>query len=403
MRRTAPVLAMLLFTACIKEIPEPDFTPIPVADAGIVDQVVFLVGDAGEALFDTTPLMPHLQNEVERWSAALDREESVSVLFLGDNVYPSGIHDLGDPRRALDSLHLDAQVQIMNGPNAVRWRNRGFFVAGNHDWGNLYGLEGLQRIRNQERMLDAYGNRPRVDLYPEAGLPGPQVVDAGEAVRFVFLDTHWWLQAGHDHILRDTVFFNVREILSGAGDRALVFVSHHPFASGGTHGGPVPFWRGMGLLWLLNKTGSLVQDLNSPIYRELQGGLEALFRDIRQPLIYAGGHDHSLQVVEDIGPEKPQWSLVAGSASKTGDVGPAPGLRFGVDKPGYMRLAFRRDGAVELHVYATTNEYLHCGDDEGEDVATCMSAGVNAFEEVFSSQLREPHPIETVTGDHGQP
>jgi hypothetical protein len=280
----------------------------------------------------------------------------------------------------------------------VRWRNRGFFVAGNHDWGNLYGLEGLRRIRNQEQMLDAYGNRPRVDLYPEAGLPGPQVVDAGEGVRFVFLDTHWWLQASHDHILRDTVFFNVREILRGSADRALVFVSHHPFVSGGTHGGPVPIWRGMGLLWLLNKTGSLVQDLNSPVYRELQGGLEQLFREIHQPLIYAAGHDHSLQVIEGIGPEKPQWSLVAGSASKTGDVGPAPGMRVGLDLPGYMRLAFRRDGAVELHVYATTAEFLLCGDAEGEDVATCMAEGVNAFEEVYSSQLRQPHPTETVTG-----
>ena len=392
MRARGVLLALLPLAACVKEVPEPDFTPIPAADAAVVDQVVFLVGDAGEALFASTPLMPHLQTEVERWSAALAREEAVSVLFLGDNVYPAGIHDVGDLRRAQDSLHLDAQIQVMSGPHAIRWSNRGFFVAGNHDWGNLYGLPGLERIRNQERMLDAFGNRPRVDLYPEAGLPGPQVVDAGDAVRFVFLDTHWWLQAGHDHILRDTVFFNVGEILRGAGDRAIVFASHHPFVSGGTHGGPVPIWRGLGLLWLLNKTGSLVQDLNSPIYRELLGGLEELFRDIRQPLIYAAGHDHSLQVIEGIGPEKPQWSLVTGSASKTGDVGPAPGMRFGADQPGYMRLAFRRDGAVELHVYATTDEYLHCGDDDGEDVATCMRDGVNAFEEVYSSQLREPHP-----------
>jgi len=398
MRAPAALLAATLLAACVKEPPAPDFTPVPVPDPAVIDQVVFLVGDAGEALYDHTPLMPHLRDEVERWSGALAREEAVSVLFLGDNVYPSGIHDVGDPRRIQDSLHLASQVEVMAGPNAIRWRNRGFFVAGNHDWGNLYGLPGLQRIKNQERMLDsAYGGRVRVDLYPEAGLPGPQVVDAGEAVRFVFLDTHWWLQAGHDHILRDTVFFNVREILRGSGDRALVFVSHHPFVSGGTHGGPVPMWRGMGLLWLLNKTGSLVQDLNSPIYRELQGGLESLFREIHQPLIYAAGHDHSLQVIEGIGPEKPQWSLVAGSASKTGDVGPAPGMRYGADKPGYMRLAFRRDGAVELHVYATTDEFLHCGDADGEDVATCMREGVISFEEVFSSQLREPHPSDPVT------
>lgn len=141
--------------------------------------------------------------------------------------------------------------------------------------------------------------------------------------------------------------------------------------------------------------GSLVQDLNSTAYRELQVGLAQLFREIRRPLIYAGGHDHSLQVIEQEDPKKPQWTLVSGSASKLTDVGPAAGMRFAVDKPRFIRLGFRRDGGVELHVYAAEAAYQHCGDEDDEDVATCMREGSGKYEEVYSSQLREPHSTAT--------
>lgn len=136
----------------------------------------------------------------------------------------------------------------------------------------------------------------------------------------------------------------MNQILRNSGDRAVVFVSHHPFTSGGAHGGPVPIWRGFGILWLLRQTGSLVQDLNSAPYKELQDGLEKLFKEIRRPLIYVGGHDHSLQVIEQDDPARPQWTLVAGSGSKRTDVGNALGMRYGTDMPGFMRLDFRRDG-----------------------------------------------------------
>jgi hypothetical protein len=401
--RVALLGALLALGACVvRDPPAVEFTPLPETRPDQIDQVVFLVGDGGKALFDTSPLMVRLQQETERWSAALARQEAVSVVFLGDNVYETGIHDVGDPRRPLDSLHLRSQVETLAGPNFKRWRNRGFFIGGNHDWGNLYGVAGLQRIQNQERMLDAFSKEGiRAGLYPKAGAPGPTVVDSGRDVRFVFLDTHWWLQADHLDILRDTVFFSVTQILEQSRDRSLIFVSHHPFASGGAHGGPVPIWRGFGILWLLKKTGSLVQDLNSPVYRELQGGLENLFEKIQRPLIYAGGHDHNLQVIEQERPDRPQWTLVSGSASKTSDVGPTEGMRYGADLPGFMRIAFRTDGGIELHVFAAPIPYMHCGDEEGEDVGTCMREGPSKYEEVYSSQLREPHQIAT-EGDTAQ-
>jgi hypothetical protein len=390
--RIISLFGSVLVAGCLKSAPTAEYNPLAETRPQAVEQVVFLVGDAGKALIETSPLMVRMKQEAERWSADLARPEAVSVLFLGDNAYETGIHDVGDPRRPLDSLHLRAQVEVLAGPNFKRYRNRGFFIAGNHDWGNLYGPEGLARIKNQEAMLLAFANEGvRATLYPKAGEPGPTVVDSGREVRFVFLDTHWWLQADHLDVLRDTVFFNVNQILRQSQDRSLIFVSHHPFVSGGAHGGPVPIWRGFGILWLLKKTGSLVQDLNSPVYRELQGGLENLFKEIRRPLIYAGGHDHNLQVIEQDQPDRPQWTLVSGSGSKVADVGPTEGMRYGVDKPGFMMIAFRTDGAIELHVYAADVAYQHCGDIEGEDVATCMREGPAKYVEEYASQLREPH------------
>lgn len=393
MKGRIPVIAAaLLLVACVQPPPPPKFVPLGETRPEAIDQVVLFVGDAGLALWDHSPLMRRMQEEAERWSGALARNEAVSVVFLGDNAYEAGVHDVGDPRRPLDSLHMRAQIEVVSGPNFKRYRNRGFFIAGNHDWGNLYGIEGLARIRNEESLLQGFEKSGvRVGLYPKAGEPGPAVVDQGRDARFVFLDTHWWLQADHLDILRDTVFFSVNQILRQSRDRSLIFVSHHPFASGGQHGGPVPIWRGFGVIWLLKKTGSLVQDLNSPVYRELQGGLEKLFKEIGRPLIYVGGHDHNQQVFEQDAPDRPQWTLVTGAGSKHAEVGGAPGLEFATDEGGFMTLTFLTNGAIDLRVYAAPYLWLSCGDDQGEDVAACMRDGPGKYVEVYSSQLRQPH------------
>ena len=47
---------------------------------------------------------------------------------------------------------------------------------------------------------------------------------------------------------------------------------------------------------------------------------------------------------------------------------------------------------------AAPNKFLHCWDTDGEDVATCRARGVEAFEEVHSSQLRVARPAPTANG-----
>jgi hypothetical protein len=326
---------------------------------------------------------------VEAWSGVLGRDSAVTVLFAGDNVYPAGIHDAGHPSHAMDTLRLRAQLDVLGGPNAQRYRTTGYFVAGNHDWGNMSGPQGLERLRNQERMIERAREAEGllVDLLPEAGEPGPALLDVGEGVRILALDTHWWLQE-RSSFLKEAVFAAVEEGIRSAGERHVVVAAHHPFASGGAHGGPLPVWEGLGIVWLLRQTGSLVQDLNSVVYRDLLFGLKEVFTRVPRPLIWAAGHDHSLQVLEDVAPDEPFWNLVSGAGSKTTDVAHVRGMLYGDDRPGYMRVTFMQNGNVYLHVLATAGQNAVCEALEGNgSVESCVQAGLDAFDTVFVLRL----------------
>lgn len=380
------LLAAAVSTACRKPPPGVVLTPLEEPTPDEVEMVVFLIGDAGEATPGRSPVLAHLRRDVEAWSAGLGRDSAVSVLYLGDVVYPSGIREPTHPGYTADTLRLRSQLDVLAGPNARRFSATGYFMAGNHDWGNLRGPAGLERIRNMTEHIEKSREEGLlVEFLPDAGSPGPAVVDVRDWLRFVILDTHWWLQRQPEAEKR-AFMEQVEEAMAGAGERHVVFAAHHPFASGGAHGGPLPIWEGLGVVWLLRQTGSLVQDLNSVVYRELLFGLKEIFARAGRPLVFAGGHDHSLQVLEDVSPDEPHWSVVSGAGSKLTDVAFVRGMRYGDDVPGYMRLTFLTDGRVYLHVEGTRPRFALCEVPEPE-LPRCMEEGLQAFETVFALRL----------------
>src|SRR5262245_47750895 len=135
MRRAATLFLTITAAtlACSTRIPSTPVTlevPEPSADA--VESVIFLIGDAGKGTLETSPILHRLRTEVEQWSQAL-RDSAVVVLYLGDNVYPGGVHDDGDENFPQDSTHLQAQLDVVAGPHARRHVARALFIAGNHD------------------------------------------------------------------------------------------------------------------------------------------------------------------------------------------------------------------------------------------------------------------------------
>jgi hypothetical protein len=90
--------------------------------------------------------------------------------------------------------------------------------------------------------------------------------------------------------------------------------------------------------------GGSLEDLDDPDYRE---ALEALEHSLAAspPLVYAGGHDHSLQLIR--GREGAPLHVVsgAGSSSKVTTVTAVEGTLFAHAHPGFVVLDFQRGAA----------------------------------------------------------
>ena len=334
----------------------------PPAPPAEIDVTLFLIGDAGgpAAPPDSEPVFMALR-------AAAAAVPHPVIVFLGDNVYPSGMPDSTTPSRAAAERALAQELRVLQASGA-----RGFFVPGNHDWDSMR-PGGWDAIRRQERFIAAAGGGPV--LLPAGGCPGPTVVDVGQVVRLLALDTQWWLQEGPKPEgptsscpagSEGAVLDSIRATLRTAGARAVVVVAHHPLASGGAHGGHFgwqdhvfPLRHIRSWLWIplpligsaypiARMEGISSQDIPSRAYGRMRVALDSAFA-AAPPLIYAAGHDHTLQVIAGT---STRYVLVSGSGT-FGHVDRVTSLdstRFARSASGFMRVEFLRDGRARLGV-----------------------------------------------------
>jgi hypothetical protein len=390
-----PIVASLLLTALllgplvllvarVSDPSPPEAAHVePEPDSSAVESVILLIGDAGDARQATSPLLARVHREVERWASLIERDSAVVVLVLGDIVYPAGVGAPDSPSRAEDSARVADQAFLVADSVSRARGARALFVAGNHDWGQSRDLEGALQVEHLGDLLDTLrASGPAVALLPPAGSGGPGVVDVGQHLRLVLLDTAWWLlEADGDE--RRAVLDGVAQALETAGAREIVIAAHHPFDSGGPHGGLASVSRSLGVQALLSRSGALLQDLTSRPYRELRSGLLTVFAAQGPPALFAGGHEHSMQLVRSVVEHGPRLNVVSGAASKLTPVGTRPGMLFARSEPGFARLLVMTDGSLHLSLVTAPAEYLACPDADAERVA-CMAEGARAFRTVWS-------------------
>jgi hypothetical protein len=392
MTRFRQLTAALVITSvlgCAKK-PLPDLPPstVRIVPADSVESVIFWIGDAGNAEWNSSPLVQKLAADVDQWSRTIRRDSAVAVVFLGDNVYPVGMRDPGLLEFWADSTHLEAQVNVMRAANSRARDAFAVFLPGNHDWGHKYGAEGEQRLRNMQSFLARRHARGiNVSLEPRAGSPGPTVIDIGKHTRIIIIDTAWWLLSPND-VEKTQLMDRVLEAMASAGNRAVMIAAHHPYKSASAHGGLQPFWAGLGLKWLLNKSGAALQDLNSLPYRDFLNRLKIIFERTAPPLVFAGGHDHVLEVIKGTEKLDPPLMIVSGAGSKLSQVGHVDGMVFRGREPGYMRMIVKKNGGIDLFVVAADESYLTCDRGDPTFTAQCVAAGIGALRDVYSMRVR---------------
>jgi len=103
MKRWPLLAGAALVAGCQRPMPDLPEQMIPEPRAAEVESVVYLVGDAGDAIEGRSPLLLRLRADVEDWSGRLRGDTAVVVLFLGDNVYPDGMDRPDEPAYQRDS------------------------------------------------------------------------------------------------------------------------------------------------------------------------------------------------------------------------------------------------------------------------------------------------------------
>jgi Calcineurin-like phosphoesterase len=361
-------LAGLTLLLAALAAPPPARAPLAAPEPDAVALALFLIGDAGKPAKGGEPVLQALRHQLERTAARS------TVVFLGDNLYPAGLPAPGHPDLPEMRRRLDDQVSAVAGTGA-----RVVFIPGNHDW-EKGGPDGWEAVRRQERRVEERGGAG-VSHLPNDGCPGPEVVDVGDRLRLVALDTQWWL---HSHARpehptsscaadsEDEVVTAFRAALESAGERDVVVLAHHPLVSGGPHGGKFglkqhlfPLTEYKPKLWVpLPILGSLYpaarasgvspQDQPSAEYGRMRRALAGAMRGHR-PLAWASGHEHVLQVIESR-----EWGRVL--VSGTGIYGHVTHARnvegslYRSGRSGFMRIDLLRDGQRRLGVVEVASD-----------------------------------------------
>lgn len=304
---------------------------------------VFLIGDAGAPRVDQMePTLKLLQSRLQ------EAGEYSAVIFLGDNIYPSGMPSEGDPWRSEAERRINAQLDAV-----AEYEGRVFFVPGNHDWGGE-GLGGNRAaLARQEDYIEAYLDRGNT-FVPDNGFPGPVELRVNDWLTIVALDTQWWLEPDKTYgdtgtyILDQeaTVLVELHDVLERNRNRDVLVAGHHPMFSNGSHGGRA---SGKSLLYTVTRQYlGTPQDLSNFYYRQMRDRLLSVF-ERKKGLVYAAGHDHNLQYFR----YGEQHFIVSGSGTKLSYVQEeGGGVSFAATEQGFSVVDYFADGSTWLSFWA---------------------------------------------------
>ena len=282
------------------------------------------------------------------------------TIFLGDNIYPDGMEEEGNPVRERGEYRIDAQLDAVE-----NYDGKIMFIPGNHDWYNE-GLDGLEREKRyiEEQLQDE-------DVFhPEIGCP-LESIDVSDRVQLLVIDSQWYLTNWDNHPRinkdcqiksREAFFSELESELKKNQNKIVIVALHHPLYTNGVHGGHYDFDQHLypsqkklplpvlGSLAMLIRTsgGVSIQDTQNLRYKLMVKRLATIAK-MWGPVVFVAGHEHSLQYIEKEGVKQ----IVSGSGSKGTSVGLGQDGLFAFEGQGFAVLDVFEDGSTWASFYGS--------------------------------------------------
>jgi predicted MPP superfamily phosphohydrolase len=322
-----------------------------------IDKTFYLVGDAGKSP------KGGMSKALMAFNSHISDKNTKGdyTIFLGDNIYPSGLPPKDDDERATAENALDGQIKSVK-----NFKGEVIFIPGNHDWYSN-GLKGLKR---QEKYIeDALGKNT---FQPENGCP-LESIDVNETIQLIAIDTQWYLENWNDNPTindeceiktRERFFQELEGELKKAQGKTIVFAMHHPMYTNGVHGGqyafskhlfpgqkkiPIPILASL-VTQIRTQGGVSIQDRYNERYNRLMRRIETLAYDAEN-LVFVSGHEHTLQYIENENIKQ----IVSGSGAKESFAALSNNGLFSYGKQGFAKLTVFKDGSSWVSIYGEEN------------------------------------------------
>jgi hypothetical protein len=321
---------------------------------------IVLIGDAGQ-------LTNGKQLVVDGIKKLVPMDERTTVIYLGDNLYRTGLPLDQSSGYAAARAVLDYQLSVAEGTKA-----KVYMIPGNHDW-HSGGRDGWESIRREQQYVAQLG-KPNVKFLPEDGCPGPEDVKLPGDVAVIFFDSQWWIhpydkpgiESDCEYKTTDEIISKFDDLLNDYSDKLVIIAGHHTFKSTGVHGGfytlkqhifpftemnpklyiPLPV---LGTIYPIQRSifGS-PQDLKHPDYADMIKQIQTVtdkYPNVN--LIYAAGHEHSMQLIKD----SSRYYVVAGTGVSYNRVSKSRKSHFAIAETGFAVLEVSTNKNVRIRYY----------------------------------------------------
>lgn len=355
---------------------------------------ILLIGDAGE----TNPEQQAVLKDALQKNIA----GKTIALFLGDNIYPRGMELPGHKSFTSSQDILRSQFTDL--------RKAGipvYFIPGNHDW-DKSGPDGYKKMLLVNQWVKAQ-NDSLLQVAPADACPGPFEYVVSNNLVIVTMDSEWWLYPFGKKTddsddceckTKRDVLGKLHDIVMRNRNKTLVFATHHPFNSYGSHGGyysfkdhifpftnlsknlyiPLPV---IGSLYpLLRKTFPPAEDIKNVLYSDMKKSVDDILV-LHPNVIHVAGHEHALQMIQGAVTE-----IVSGAGSKNTPVKKGRGSLFAESNTGYVVADLMKDNSTRLSFRSNKNgviatafvydrPYTEPGNATAETIATVDGNKIN--------------------------
>ncbi|GAA4271958.1 metallophosphoesterase [Aquimarina gracilis] len=330
-----------------------------VTKEGEIEKTFYLIGDAGYAnAGQSTPALLALRKYLND-----NKQKGNYTIFLGDNIYPDGMPKKDKKDRAIAEHRLDAQIEAVQD-----FEGQVYFIPGNHDWYN----EGLKGLEREEKYFEDKLDDKKL-LKPKTGC-ALESIEISKNIQLIILDSQWYLEDWDKHPTindncpeiktREAMLLEVESEFKKNQNKTILFALHHPLYTNGVHGGqyapvkhlypsqkkiPLPV---LGSLAMQIRTAGAIstQDNQNKQYKSLVRRLETLAKGAER-IIFASGHEHSLQYIEHEGIKQ----IVSGAGAKNSYATLSNDGLFAYGGQGFARLDIYKDGSSWVSYFESKN------------------------------------------------